>query len=128
DRNQGNLKDAYQRVDKAVDEQMATELRLKTELTQSYETMSAVWNEINILRNEILPGAKSAFHVTRRGYELGKFGLLEMLDAQRILFQNQLLYVRALANYQRLVNDIERLIAGPIDSIKPNYEINIRQP
>ncbi len=128
DRNQGNLKDAYQRVDKAVDEQMATELRLKTELAQSYETMSAVWNEINILRDEVLPGAKSAFHVTRRGYELGKFGLLEMLDAQRILFQNQLLYVRALANYQRLVNDIERLIAGPIDSIKPNHEINIRQP
>lgn len=128
DRNQGNIREAYQRVDKAVDEQVATELRLKTELAQSYEVMSAVWNEINILHDEILPGAKSAFHVTRRGYELGKFGLLELLDAQRILFQNQLLYVRALANYQRLVNDIERLIAGPIDSIKPDHEINIRQP
>ena len=128
DRNQGNIKDAYQRVDKAVDEQSAMELRLKTELTQSYEMMSAAWNEINILRDEILPGAKSAFHVMRRGYELGKFGLLELLDAQRVLFQNQVLYVRALANYQRLVNDIERLIAGPIDSVKPNHEINIRQP
>ncbi len=128
DRNQGNLKEAYQRVDKAVDEQMAMELRLKTELAQSYEAMSAVWNEINILRNEILPGAKSAFNVMRRGYELGKFGLLEMLDAQRVLFQNQVLYVRALANYQRLVNDIERLIAAPIDSVKPRHEINLRQP
>lgn len=128
DRNQGNIKEAYQRMDKAADEQVATELRLKTELAQSYETMSAVWNEINILRDEILPGAKSAFDVTRRGYELGRFGLLELLDAQRILFQNQLLYVRALANYQRLVNDIERLIAAPIDSIKPNHEVNIRQP
>ncbi|MDP1787004.1 TolC family protein [Nitrosomonas sp.] len=128
DRNQGNIKDAYQRVDKAMDEQAAMELRLKTELTQSYEAMSAAWNEINILRDEILPGAKSAFHVMRRGYELGKFGLLELLDAQRVLFQNQVLYVRALANYQRLVNDIERLIAGPIDSVKPNHEINIRQP
>ncbi len=126
DRNQGNLKEAYQRVDKAVDEQVAMELRLKTELAQSYETMSAIWNEINILRDEILPGAKSAFNVTRRGYELGKFGLLELLDAQRILFQNQLLYVRALANYQRLVNDIERLIAAPIDSIPTHRETNIR--
>lgn len=126
DRNQGNVKEAHQRVDKAVDEQAAMELRLKTELAQSYETMLAVWNEINILRNEIVPGAKSAFSVMRRGYELGKFGLLELLDAQRTLFQNQLLYVRALANYQRLVNDIERLIAGPIDSIKPNHKINAR--
>ncbi|MBS0298629.1 MAG: TolC family protein [Proteobacteria bacterium] len=128
DRNQGNLKDAHHRLDKAVDEQMATELRLKTEIAQSYETMSAVWNEINILRDEILPGARSAFNVMRRGYELGKFGLLELLDAQRVLFQNQLLYVRALANYQRLVNDIERLIAAPIESVKPGYAINTRQP
>lgn len=128
DRNQGNLKEAYQRVDKAVDEQVATDIRLRTELAQSYETMSAVWNEINILRDEILPGARSAFNVMRRGYELGKFGLLELLDAQRVLFQNQLLYVRALANYQRLMNDIERLIAAPIDSIKPKHEINGRLP
>ncbi|MBX9917422.1 MAG: TolC family protein [Nitrosomonas sp.] len=128
DRNQGNLKEAYQRVDKAVDEQVATDIRLRTELAQSYETMSAVWNEINILRDEILPGARSAFNVMRRGYELGKFGLLELLDAQRVLFQNQLLYVRALANYQRLINDIERLIAAPIDSIKPKHEINGRLP
>ncbi|WP_293009120.1 TolC family protein, partial [Nitrosomonas sp.] len=115
--NQGNLKEAYQRVDKAEDEQTMMELRLKTELAQTYEAMLATWNEINLLRDEILPGAKSAFHVMRRGYELGKFGLLELLDAQRVLFQNQLLYIRALANYQRLMNDIERLIAAPIDSI-----------
>jgi len=126
DRNQGNLKEAYHRIDKAVDEQVATEIRLKTELAQTYETMSAVWNEINILKNEILPGAKSAFEVTRRGYELGRFGLIELLDAQRILFQNQLLYVRALANYQRLTNDIERLIAGPIDSSMTNHETSFR--
>lgn len=119
DRNQGNLKEANERVNKAEDERLALELRLKTELTQSYESLTAAWNEINILRSEILPGAKSAFNVMRRGYELGKFGLLELLDAQRVLFQNQLLYVRALANYQRLINDIERLIAVPIDSIAP---------
>lgn len=117
DRNQGNLKEAYQRVDKAEDEQTMMALRLKTELAQTYEAMLAAWNEINLLRDEILPGAKGAFHVMRRGYELGKFGLLELLDAQRVLFQNQLLYVRALANYQRLMNDIERLIAAPIDSM-----------
>jgi cobalt-zinc-cadmium efflux system outer membrane protein len=114
DRNQGNILQAHQRVDKAVDEQAATELRLKTELTQAYEALSAAMNEIAMLRDEILPGATSAFEVTTRGYELGRFGFLEMLDTQRTLFQNRILYVRALANYQRLVNEIERLIAGPI--------------
>jgi len=128
DRNQGNLKEAYHRVSKAEDEQQATELRLRTELALSYEAMSASWNEINILRDEILPGAKSAFNVMRRGYELGKFGLLELLDAQRVLFQNQVLYVRALANYQRLVNDIERLIAAPLESVKPGARTGQQLP
>ncbi len=123
DRNQGNLQEAYQRVDKAIDEQAATDLRLKAELTQAYEALSAAQNEIDVLRNEILPAAKSAFEVTNKGYELGKFGYLEVLDAQRTLFQNQILYVRALANYQRLVNELERLIAGPIDAI-PNGVAN----
>lgn len=128
DRNQGNLKEAHQRVSKAEDEQGMMEIRLKTELAQSYEAMSAVWNEINVLRDEVLPGAKSAFSVMRKGYELGKFGLLELMDAQRVLFQNQLLYVRALANYQRLINDIERLIAAPIESLKPQQGINPNSP
>jgi outer membrane protein, heavy metal efflux system len=115
DRNQGNIQEAYQRVDKAIDEQAAIELRLKTELTQAYEALSAAQRETGILRDEILPAARNAFEVTNKGYELGKFGFLEVLDAQRTLFQNQVLYVRALANYQRLVNEIERLIAAPID-------------
>ena len=117
DRNQGNLQEAYQRVDKAIDEQAATDLRLKAELTQAYEALSAAQNETRVLRSEILPAARSAFEVTNKGYELGKFGYLEVLDAQRTLFQNQILYVRARANYQRLVNELERLIAGPIDAI-----------
>lgn len=120
DRNQGNLLAAHQRADKALDEQAATELRLKTELIQAHETLSAAQNEIQILRNRILPRAKNAFEVTNRGYELGKFGFLEVLDAQRTLFQNQILYIRALANYQRLVNEIERLIAGPINDVQPD--------
>ncbi len=115
DRNQGNILQAHQRVDKAIDEQAATELRLRTELTQAYEALSAAQRETDILRDEILPAARSAFEVTNKGYELGKFGFLEVLDAQRTLFQNQVLYVRALANYQRLVNEIERLIAAPLD-------------
>ncbi len=54
--------------------------------------------------------------MAKRGYELGKFGFLELLDAQRTLFQNQTLYLQALSNYQRLINEIERLIAQSIEN------------
>lgn len=115
-RNQGNLLEAHQRVDKAEVEWAATDLRLRTLLVQAYEALIAAHNQISMLREEILPGAREASNTARRGYELGRFGFLEMLDAQRTLFQNQTLYIQALANYQRLVNEIERLIARPVDA------------
>jgi cobalt-zinc-cadmium efflux system outer membrane protein len=117
DRNQGNLREALHRVDKALDEQMATDLRLKNELVQAYESLSAAQNEISILQGEVLPAARTAFDVTSKGYELGRFNFLEVLDAQRTLFQNQILLVRALANNQQLINEIERVIGEPIDRI-----------
>ncbi|MCH9638428.1 MAG: TolC family protein, partial [Betaproteobacteria bacterium] len=85
-------------------------------LVQAYEALTAADNEIKMLRDEILPGAKETFSMASRGYELGRFGFLELLDAQRTLFQNQTLYLNALSNYQRLVNEIERLTAEPIEN------------
>ena len=117
DRNQGNLLEAHQRVDQATDQWAATNFRLKSLLVQTYEALIAAQNEIRVLQDEILPGAKEAFMIARRGYELGRFNFLAMLDAQRALFQNQALYVNALANYQRLINEIERLIAAPIENV-----------
>lgn len=115
DRNQGNLMAAQQRINRAVDEQAAMELQLRTLLTQAYESLIAADTQINLLREEILPGARETFRMASRGYELGRFGFLELLDAQRTLFQNQTLYLQALTNYQRLINEIERLIAGPME-------------
>jgi cobalt-zinc-cadmium efflux system outer membrane protein len=114
-RNQGNVREAHERLDKAIDEQLATDLRLNIQLSRTYETLLAAQNEIKVLRDDVLPGARSAFNAATIGYELGRFSFLEMLDAQRTLFQNQLLYVRSVATYQKLVNEIERLIGGPID-------------
>ena len=113
-RNQGNELEARQRLNKAMDEQMSVELQLRTEFVRNYESLLAAQNEIKVLHDEILPGAQNAFEITNRGYQLGKFSFLEMLDAQRAFFQNRILYVRALANYQRLVNTIEQLIAAPL--------------
>lgn len=115
DRNQGNLLEAHRRLDKAEDERDATAFRLQSELAQAYEALLAATSEIGVLRDEVLPGASSAFKVANRGYELGKFGFLDVLDAQRTLFQNRVLYLRALTNYRKLVNEIERLTAAPID-------------
>ncbi|POM16119.1 Cobalt-zinc-cadmium resistance protein CzcC [Burkholderia cepacia] len=54
-----------------------------------------------------------------RGYELGKFSFLDVLDAQRTLFQGQSQYVRALADAHTARADIGRLVGTPLAPLVP---------
>ena len=118
-RNQGGILEASRRLDKASDESRAAESRVLTQLTRTYQRLAATDNEIRTLRAALLPGAQSAFEAAAKGYQLGKFGFLDVLDAQRTLFQTRTQNLRALADYQRGVSEIERLIGGPLEA-SPN--------
>jgi cobalt-zinc-cadmium efflux system outer membrane protein len=124
DRNQGNLLEALRRADKARDELAATEIRLSTEVAQAYERFKALSLEVDTLQKDILPGAQSAYEAASKGYELGKFNFLEVLDAQRTLFQARSQYLRALAEAHRASADIDRVLgtasaAAPTGSSQP---------
>lgn len=118
DRNQGNILEALRRTDKARDELTATEVRLHSELAQAYGRLSATRNEVSLLQKEVLPGAQSAYEATTKGFELGKFSFLEVLDAQRTFFQAQSQYLRALAETQRATAEIDRLVGTPFSSTR----------
>lgn len=66
-------------------------------------------------RQEVLPGAQSAYAAAREGYRLGKFGFLDVLDAQRTLFGAKTQYLLAQADYHKAVAEVERLIGGGLD-------------
>lgn len=110
DRNQGNLLSALRRTDKARDELAAEQSRLGLVLTESYARLESASVELQALRGEILPGAQSAYEAAAKGFELGKFNFLDVLDAQRTLFQSKSQYFRALSEYYRATADIERVV------------------
>ncbi|MBA3903046.1 MAG: cobalt-zinc-cadmium resistance protein [Rhodocyclaceae bacterium] len=112
DRNQGNVLEALRRADKARDEQTAVGVRLRSELAQAYERLDAARREVDYIRQDILPGAQSVLDAATKGFELGKFTFLDVLDAQRTLFQGRGQYVRALADVQRAAANIEAIL-GP---------------
>lgn len=116
DRNQGNVLEAQRRADKARDELSATEIRLGTEVTQSEERLKALVVEAQTLQSEIMPGARSAYEAASKGFELGKFSFLEVLDAQRTFFQARAQYLRSLSDAHRTAAELERIL-GSIDSI-----------
>jgi outer membrane protein, heavy metal efflux system len=112
DRNQGNLQEALRRADKARDELAATEVRLGSELAQAQARLTAAQAEAALLRQDILPSAQSAYDAAAKGFELGKFGFFDVLDAQRTLFQSQSQYLRAQSEAHRASADIERIVGA----------------
>jgi cobalt-zinc-cadmium efflux system outer membrane protein len=114
-RNQGNILEALRRTDKARDELSGTETRLNNEIAQAFERLNVARQEIEILQREILPGAQSAYDAATKGYIMGKFSFLEVLDAQRTLFQAKSQYLRALAEAHRSAAEIERVLGEAPD-------------
>jgi outer membrane protein, heavy metal efflux system len=110
------VREALKRVDKARDEQSTIDTRLHSELGQTFERLKAIEMELTTLREELLPGAKSAFDAATTGYQLGKFGFLDALDAQRTLFRTNQQYVKALAEYHHAIADLERLSGEPLNA------------
>lgn len=119
DRNQGNLLEALRRADKSRDELAATELRLSNELAQAFERLSTARTELESLGRDILPGAESAHAAVLKGFELGKFSFLEVLDAQRTLFAAKAQNLRAQAEAHRAAADIERILGDTAPASAP---------
>jgi cobalt-zinc-cadmium efflux system outer membrane protein len=111
DRNQGSVRQALRRQDKARDEAQAVALRLRADVLRARERLSAASIETHTLQREIVPGAEEAYAAATKGFELGKFSYLEALDAQRTLLQARSQYLRALAQAHRARIDLDRLLS-----------------
>lgn len=109
-RNQGNLQEALRREDKAAEELQATQTALSATALQALENVSARRRDADLLRTEVLPGARSTYEAATIGFENGKFSFLEVLDAQRTLITAKSQYLIALANFHRAQAELESLI------------------
>jgi cobalt-zinc-cadmium efflux system outer membrane protein len=109
DRNQGNILAESRRADQARDLRNATELRLRQETQQALQQWGTAQGEVNAFRQTILPSAQTAVESATRGFEMGKFGFLEVLDAQRTLITARDQYLRALAQVSDAWGRIERV-------------------
>jgi cobalt-zinc-cadmium efflux system outer membrane protein len=121
-RNQGAILEAQRRLTKAEEERRATEVRVATALSSAYQTLAGAHAEIIALKAQVLPGAQSAFEAATKGYRQGKFGLLDVLDAQRTLFGTKAQYLRALTDYHQSVAQVEGLIGERLEAVQTQKE------
>ena len=118
--------EAEHRLKRAEEERRAAEVRVTTALAEAFRELSTSHAEVRSLEANVLPGAESAFEAVNEGYRLGKFGLLDVLDAQRTLFGARAQYLSALRGYHQAVAEVERLIGEPLNAVQNISEQNNR--
>ncbi len=122
DRNQGAYREARFNLVKAEEKRRAVEARVRTTLSDAYQVLSSAYAEVTSLKKDIIPGAQTAFDTAREGYLYGKFSFLEVLDAQRVLFEARSGYIDALASYHKRAADVGKLIGSGLDAVQNTVE------
>lgn len=112
DRNQGRVLESSQRTEQARGELAAARTALASELRMAHTRLSLARSQARALQADQLRDARSTVEATRKAYEHGKFNLLDVLDAQRVLLQAQAQHVRALADAHTAAADIERILGA----------------
>jgi len=122
DRNQGGVLEARYRLAQLRHERESAEVQTSTALAESYEILIAARAEALGLKNEVVPGSTKAFDAAQEGYQQGKFNYLEVLDAQRTMFEARSRLLGALAQYHRSVAIVESLIGTKLASLQNEKE------
>ena len=109
--NRGNIERARQELSKTEFDKDTSALTLNTNLVKETSEMETSYQQAVALRDKILPSAEKAFRLSREGYGVGKFPYLEVLDAQRTLFDTREQYLATLKTYHTSRAEVERLTA-----------------
>jgi cobalt-zinc-cadmium efflux system outer membrane protein len=119
DRNAAGIREAQALVSKASEEQRAADLRVNTQLVNAWHALSSARSEVDQLTAHVLPGAQQTFATIEEGYRAGKFGFLDVLDAQRTLIAANEQHLRALADLHKAAADVERLTGAALSDFSP---------
>ncbi|MEW6024518.1 MAG: TolC family protein [Pseudomonadota bacterium] len=114
-RNEGNLLAALRRSDKARDEVTAAETAAASDIGTAYTRYEQARSEAAMLRADVIPSAQSAYELTLKGFEHGKFAFLDVLDAQRTWARVQLRQWTATQEAWRAYADLARLNGAAIE-------------
>ncbi len=124
-RNQGERAEARYKLARAEEDRRASILKTQALVAQACQDLSSAYHATVSLRDTALPAAESAFGATLEGYREGKCGYLQVLEAERTLFETKRQYITAFSGYHKARTALERLIGQrlPAQNIDAKEEI-----
>lgn len=122
DRNQGHIQAASHRLTAAQAHEESRRRQSRAEAAASRQVLAANLAEAQVLREQILPAAQQTFDAVSYGYQAGKFGVLEVQEAQHKLIDGKTRYLDVLLTAQLAAVELDRLLGYPPLSIVVQVE------
>lgn len=95
-------------------ERDAAMVQARAQLFGLYEQLRQANRETETLRGEVLPQLEDALQATTYAYERGRYGYLELVDAQRAFLDARGAAIGSAVSAQELLAEIERLTGEPL--------------
>lgn len=118
-RRDGPIGEAVAGVHQAEAEAREVHLGLLAELDQAYSRYKIAKRQVETFESGLMKEAESAMKVAEAAYRFGERGIIDYLDAQRVLRTTRVDFLNARYELQTALIDIERLHVLPIAGEKP---------
>ncbi len=114
DQNQGAISAARETLDKTVSERQSSRIALLAVAGRSHDAATGSLQELALLRSSVIPKSTAALAGVQEGYALGRYTLLELLDAQAALAQARQRDLEARLSFHVAVATLEGLVGRPL--------------
>ncbi len=125
DRNKAGRLEATYELARVHEHAALARTEMLARLASARTRLTAAAQRARVLRDSILPDATTAYTGTLTGYEQGKFDYLNVLDAQRTLFDVRHKAVAATLEYHQARADLEAIIDCPLSSVIESPDITV---
>ncbi|PWB58494.1 MAG: TolC family protein, partial [Nitrosomonadales bacterium] len=115
-RRAGPIGEAVAGLHRAEAEARQVHLGLLAELDQAYSRYQIARRQVQTFESGLLKEAENAMKVAEAAYRFGERGILDYLDAQRVLRNTRVDFLNARYELQAALIEIERLRATPLTS------------
>ena len=117
DRNQGGREEAKLLEKQSEQQLQSLKINLNIELSNRLAIIKNINSEIIMMENIIIPEAQKAYDIIYQNYLSGKFAMIDVLDAQRRLFDTRRRHLDALAEINLQVVELEGLIGRSLETL-----------
>ena len=115
-RNQGAMEEAGVLQSKSSEQLAAATLARRLEIIEAYSVLTQERTQIEALRHEVIPGARRAYTELRLGYERGRFGYLDLLEARRTWTEAEREELQSRLEFHIILAQLEWLAGGSIST------------